>query len=129
VRIEHVALWGGDLERIKAFYIKYFGAKPGPLYENPKKQFVSCFLTFDSGPRLEIMQKEPLQDGKPPNAPESIGYAHFSFSVGSKEAVDTLTARLLVDGIPVVDGPRWTGDGYYESVVLDPDCNPVDITI
>ena len=75
------------------------------------------------------MQKEPLQDGKPPNAPESIGYAHFSIAVGSKEAVDALAAQLLVDGIQVMGSPHWTGDGYYESIVLDPDGNPVEITI
>jgi lactoylglutathione lyase len=27
----------------------------------------------------------------------------------------------------VLDGPRRTGDGYYESVVLDPDGNRVEI--
>jgi len=75
------------------------------------------------------MKKEPLQDGKPANSPESIGYAHFSMAVGSKEAMDVLITRLQVDGVPVVSGPRLTGDGYYESVVLDPDGNPVEITI
>jgi lactoylglutathione lyase len=129
VQIEHIALWSEDLERLKAFYIEYFGAVPGPLYENAKKHFVSCFLSFDSGARLEIMQKEPLQVGKPANAPESIGWAHFAIAVGSKEAVDVLTARFLADGNSVVGSPRWTGDGYYESVVLDPDGNPVEITI
>jgi lactoylglutathione lyase len=29
----------------------------------------------------------------------------------------------------VVDGPRVTGDGYYESVVLDPDGNRIEVTI
>jgi len=28
-----------------------------------------------------------------------------------------------------VDGPRHTGDGYFESVVLDPDGNRIEITI
>jgi lactoylglutathione lyase len=129
VQIDHVALWTRDIERLKTFYAKYFGVKTGPLYENPKKHFVSCFLSFDNGPRLEIMQKEPLQDGKPSNLPESVGYAHFSIAVGSKEAVDGLTARLESDGVSVRGSPRWTGDGYYESVVLDPDGNPVEITI
>jgi lactoylglutathione lyase len=27
-----------------------------------------------------------------------------------------------------VDGPRRTGDGYYESVVLDPDGNRLELT-
>lgn len=41
------------------------------------------------------------------------GYAHIAFSVGSKEKVDVLTARLKADGYKVVSGPRTTGDGYY----------------
>ena len=34
-----------------------------------------------------------------------------------------LTRRLGDNGFVVLDGPRRTGDGYYESVVLDPDGN------
>lgn len=129
MRIEHLAFWSKDIERLKTFYAKYFDAKPAPFYENSKKHFISCFLSFDSGPRLEIMQKESWQDGEPAGTPEAIGYAHFSIAVGSKEAVDALTARLLADGIALVSAPRWTGDGYYESVILDPDGNSVEITI
>jgi lactoylglutathione lyase len=49
--------------------------------------------------------------------------------VGSEQGVDSLTSRLREDGYAVVDGPRRTGDGYYESVVLDPDGNRVEITV
>ena len=38
---------------------------------------------------------------------------HIAFSVGSKEKVDVLTARLKADEYKVVSGPRTTGDGYY----------------
>ncbi len=39
-----------------------------------------------------------------------------------------VTERLRADGHRVLSGPRTTGDGYYESVVADPDGNPVEIT-
>ena len=57
------------------------------------------------------------------------GYIHLAFSVGSKEAVDALTRRLQDDGYPCLSEPRTTGDGYYESVVADPDGNPIEITV
>ena len=28
-----------------------------------------------------------------------------------------------------LDGPRWTGDGYYESTFLDPEGNRLELTI
>jgi lactoylglutathione lyase len=43
--------------------------------------------------------------------------------------VDTLTERLRADGYRVVGEPRTTGDGYYESVVLDLDGNRIEITV
>jgi lactoylglutathione lyase len=54
---------------------------------------------------------------------------HIAISVGSEEAVNGLTAQIKNDGFQVVDGPRHTGDGYYESVILDPDGNQVEITV
>lgn len=35
----------------------------------------------------------------------------------------------MAGGYPVVSGPRRTGDGYYESCVLDPGGNRVEITV
>jgi lactoylglutathione lyase len=57
------------------------------------------------------------------------GYIHMAVSVSSREQVDALTSRLQQDGYRVLDGPRTTGDGYYESSVLDPDGNRIEITI
>lgn len=126
MRIEHVALWTSDLERLRRFYETYFGARAGARYENPAKRFQSYFLTFDAGARLEIMQR-PDVAGAPP-APPALGWAHVAFSLGSEQEVDRMTEILARDGFSVVDGPRRTGDGYYESVVLDPDGNRVEIT-
>lgn len=95
---------------------------------HPGKHFSSYFLSFDAGARLELMHTpavvSTLEDGAP-----TAGYAQLAFSVGSERAVDVLTDRLRADGYDVVGEPRWTGDGYYESVVSDPDGNQVEITI
>jgi lactoylglutathione lyase len=59
---------------------------------------------------------------------QRTGIIHLAFVVGDEAAVDDLTERLKADGLRVVDGPRRTGDGYYESVVLDPDGNRLELT-
>ena len=131
MKIEHVALWAKDIDKIKSFYEKYFSAKSNSLYTNPKTRFSSYFLSFGSGARLEIMQMQSVSDKtRNPNPhDQSTGYIHIAISVGSEEKVNTLTAKLLKDGFKVLDGPRKTGDGYYESVVLDPEQNRVEITV
>ena len=50
-----------------------------------------------------------------------------SFFVGSREAVCSLTERLRRDGYRIAGEPRQTGDGYFESVVCDPDGNRIEI--
>lgn len=127
MRIEHVAMYISHLEEARDFFVKYLGAKSNDGYRNPRTGFRSYFLTFDDGTRLELMNKPTMIDDA--KVPERTGYAHIAFSVGSKEAVDTLTARLRADGYAVVSGPRATGDGYYESCILAVEDNQIEITV
>jgi lactoylglutathione lyase len=127
--IEHAALWTHDLERARSFYEQYFDAQAGARYVNEQKQFTSYFLSFASGARLEIMHKPTVEAMLTTEDAEWQGYAHLAFSVGSEQKVDALTERLRTDGYEIVGAPRRTGDGYYESVVLDPDGNHVEITV
>jgi len=129
MQIEHVAVWTKNLEQLKTFYEIYFEAGAGDKYINPSKQFESYFLTFASGPRLELMRMPTIPESRNDVAAQFTGYIHLALSVGSKERVDSLTAQLQEDGYHVVDGPRYTGDRYYESSILDPDGNRVEITI
>jgi lactoylglutathione lyase len=127
-RIEHIALWVDDLDALSAFYARAFGAQVGARYLNAAKGFESCFLTFDSGTRLELMTTSRLSPTRHAPGVERMGFTHLAIALGSETAVDELTARLRADGIAVLDGPRRTGDGYYESVVLDPEGNRIEIT-
>jgi len=187
MKIEHVAIWVRDIDKVCEFYRKYFGGVVHPIYHNPTKQFTSRFITFDDGARLEIMHRpdidslfhvKPLQgecsahtcmgitepqevghevskqlqteeaagnsftdisevqqvgsEGANTIAKQDtqhLGFTHLSFSVGSKEEVDHLTQQMSSDGVTIVGQPRTTGDGYYESVVLDPERNRIEITI
>jgi lactoylglutathione lyase len=123
-RIEHVALWVRDLDLVCDFYVRHFGAKPGPRYQNVTKGFTSRFLAFADGARLELMTSL----GRLSSASgEHLGLTHMALSLGSETAVDALTAQLKASGVPVLDGPRRTGDGYYESAVLDPEGNRIEL--
>ena len=128
-RIEHVALWTRDLERLRDFYVRHFGARAGAPYCNPRKGFDSCFLEFEGGARLEIMRTTQLELTDAPPGAQRRGLTHIAVGVGSEARVEALTSELRAAGFSVVDGPRRTGDGYYESVVLDPDGNRIEITV
>ena len=127
MHIEHIAIWTHDLETQKSFYETYFSARSGEKYTNPTSHFESYFLTFESGSRIELMQAPDVIEA--PDTSRMVGYAHMAFSVGSKEQVDMLTGQLEANGYRIVSRPRTTGDGYYESVILDPDGNRIEITI
>ncbi len=128
MRIEHIAIWTHDLERLRHFYETNFGGTAAAKYINPLKQFESYFLTFADGARLELMQRPDVPLSKNNVEQQFTGYIHLAFSIGSREAVDALTHRLRADGYRILDGPRATGDGYYESTTLDPDGNRIEIT-
>ena len=126
MHIEHVALWVQDLERARAFWETYFGAASGLEYVNARG-FHSYFLTLDGGARIELMwdgTQAPNTDDRPRE-----GWAHIALSLGSADAVDSLTARLIADGYRCISGPRTTGDGYYESCFLDAEGNRIELTV
>ena len=125
MKIDHVALYVKDLEGTKEFYTKYFGATANQKYHNPKTGLETYFLTFDGEERLEIMTRPELNENQ--KSSMQYGYIHLSFSVGSKQKVDDLTHLLKSDGYIVINGPRTTGDGYYESCILDAENNQIEI--
>ncbi|HEX4957488.1 MAG TPA: VOC family protein [Lacibacter sp.] len=127
--LEHIAIWTGDIERLKEYYVRFFEAVPNAKYINTSKEFESYFLSFKTGARLEIMKMK----GVPDNLNDTVhqqhkGIIHLAFGVDTMTAVDAKAKELAAAGFPILNGPRKTGDGYYEFETLDPDLNRLEVT-
>ncbi|SHL13525.1 VOC family protein [Chryseobacterium polytrichastri] len=130
MKIEHIAIWCNDLELTRNFYMNYFNMKSNEKYVNPTKHYTSYFLSSlseDTSARLELMQRPDILENSNKRG-MVMGLAHLAISLGSKEEVDVLTNRLRADGYTIIGEPRTTGDGYYESVIEDPEGNWVELT-
>jgi lactoylglutathione lyase len=126
LRIEHVALWVHDLERMRAFYVESLGGRSGTPYHNERTGFRSYFISFSEGARIELMSRaNDVGEGLRGTA---AGYAHVALSLGSREAVDSLVEDLERAGVVIAGRPRTTGDGYYEAVIEDPEGNRIELT-
>ncbi len=56
------------------------------------------FLEFDSGTRLELMNKLDITVNRNDFLNQNVGINYLVFSVGSKEKVDELTSKFEKDG-------------------------------
>jgi lactoylglutathione lyase len=124
MKIDHIALWVRDMDKTRAFYLKYFDCSAGERYENPTKGFSSFFIRFADGSRIELMHRNDITSGQ---ATDTFGWAHIAIAIGTPGEVNALTTKMQRDGIEVASLPRRTGDGYYESVVFDPEGNRLEL--
>lgn len=127
MKLHHIATWVEDLEKIKEYYIKYFGARSNEIYINKTTGFNSYFLSFPSGSQIEIMSRPDIPDNANDTIIQYKGYIHLAFEVQSEEEVDKKAEELKAAGFPVLRGPRITGDGYYEFETLDPEKNRLEV--
>lgn len=127
MKLEHIAIWTYQLEELRRFYETYFEGMANEKYTNSTNGFSSYFLSFSGGSRLELMQMPGIPEHPRDIQKQFTGYIHIAFELKGAEDVDRLTERLRTDGYEVIGEPRMTGDGYYESVILDPDQNRVEI--
>lgn len=124
MKIHHIAIWTFRLEELKDFYIHYFGGTSNNKYINPMKGFQSYFIYFDEGASLELMSRTDIQHNEIEE--NRMGLTHFALAFASKEEVLRVTEQLRADGYTIAGEPRTSGDGYFESVILDPDGNRVE---
>lgn len=127
MQLHHTAIWVSNLEKIKAYYIKFFQATSNQKYVNPDTGFTSYFLSFESGSQLEIMHRADIPENANDTVKQHKGYIHLSFLMDSREAVEAKAKELQEAGYPILRGPRLTGDGYYEFETLDPEWNRLEV--
>ncbi len=126
--LEHVAIWTNDLERLKDYYEKFYSGKAGNKYRNESTEFESYFLTFESGARLEIMQRPDIPDNQNDVVhAQYLGIIHLAFGVSTMMEVEAKAQELVEHDYIILRGPRKTGDGYYEFETLDPDGNRLEV--
>lgn len=126
MKIAHVALWTRDIDAQVTFWQRYFDGVAGEQYVSRNRPgFVSRFVSLAAGPTLEIMSLPGLLSAE--QASERVGWAHIALSVGEESRVDQLAQRAQQGGI-LQAAPRWTGDGFYEAIIRDPDGNAIEIT-
>jgi lactoylglutathione lyase len=126
--LEHVAIWTNELERLRAYYIKYFKGVSNAKYINEKKGFESYFISFETGARLELMSRPGIPENINDPQAQYTGIIHLAFGVETMDEVDLKCEELKADGFLILSGPRKTGDGYYEFETLDPDSNRLEVT-
>jgi lactoylglutathione lyase len=129
MKLDHVAIWTTQLETLKDYYVKFFNGRSNNKYINKETSFESYFITFDTGTRLELMQKP----GIPGNLNDTVvkqyqGIIHLSFGVENMEKVVEKSNELAAAGYTILRGPRKTGDGYFEIETLDPDNNRIEVS-
>lgn len=124
MRIGHVAIWTNNLEELKTFYTTYFNGVSNSKYVNLTKGFESYFIKFEGDTSLELMSRKDINTR--PNT-ECLGICHLAFTVKSEDEVLQFTERLRAKGFHIAAEPRKTGDGYFESIILDPDGNRIEI--
>lgn len=128
--ISHIALWTENLDILKDYYTKYFSARAGEKYVNEITGFQSYFLSFNGHTTLEIMSMNGIPSNKNDTVNlQHLGFIHIAFGLNTKEEVDVLCDHFKEEGLPIIDGPRMTGDGYYEFTTLDPDNNRIEVTV
>ncbi len=127
--LEHVAIWTNQIEALKEYYVEYFDAIPNEIYTNPKTKFQSYFLSFNSGAQLELMQKPGIPENQNDiREAQYRGIIHLAFGLAHMNDVDKKAEQLQKGGFEILNGPRKTGDGYYEIETLDLDGNRLEVT-
>ncbi len=128
MKIDHVAIWTTDLEKMKEYYTRFFGGTPNNKYRNNDSGFESYFITFASDSAIELMSRHDIPDNMNDVAgKQHKGIIHLAFGVDTMKQVEEKAIELQNAGYKILRGPRKTGDGYWEFETLDPENNRLEV--
>lgn len=115
MRLDHLALAVRDQRRSIEFYARYFGFDPSTARKYPDGVTIvkdsngfALALGHDDGPA------------------RSVGFPHFGFGLHSAEAVRDLRARVLADGVELVEDENEAE--YVGFKCLDPDGHVLEVS-
>ena len=118
-----ITLYVNNLEKSKCFYVKYFNA----VAEHKKKladtEIDIVLLKFNDGSRLRLVSRPEIVSSK--KFFYDSGYRYFTFSFGSKEALEEAINRLKEDGYRILTSHVYGDNGEYETIVLDTENNQI----
>lgn len=113
MRLNHLGLPVRDVGRSKGFYERYFGFDPATAEEYPDRTVI---VRNSDGFDLAL---HPVAEVEP-----SPPFLHFGFRAATPDDVRALQARLVEDGVALIeteDEPE-----YVAFKALDPDCHRVE---
>ncbi len=126
MKMDHVALVTDDIEKLKDFYVRYFGGVAEDKWTDGTVELY--FIEFDNGTQIELEKRNnPARHDI--DRENSFGIAHLAFQVETKEELHKVTEQMVADGVPLRGGPIAYGTDFYESSFWDPDGNVVEIAV
>ena len=124
MKLHHIAIWTFRSGRTKRVLCPLLRRKKQRKIYQSQEGFESYFISFGEGTDLELMSRTDVQNT--PIEENRVGLTHFAFTFPSQEEVLRFTEQMRSEGYTIAGEPRTSGDGYFESVVLDPDGNRIE---
>lgn len=125
MKLHHVGFWTTDIEKLERFYLDLFGGRIMDTFS--EGDYRAKFLRLSNGLYLELMSKASLRDDLTDPSMLRIGYSHLSLEVETREKVDELTSAFEQYGCVFEKKQIAYEDGFYESAIIDPDGNIIEI--
>lgn len=123
MKLHHIAT-DFRLEELKSSMSASSEEKATKNISIPRKDSSPILSLFGEGTDLELMSRTDVQNT--PIEENRVGLTHFAFTFPSQEEVLRFTEQMRSEGYTIAGEPRTSGDGYFESVVLDPDGNRIE---